>query len=283
MRIDLHTHSWVSDGTQSPAALVTDAAAAGLDVVALTDHDQAAGWAEARCAAEAAGIAWLGGIEVTCRVPATGVSVHMLAYLVDPDHPELVERLGELRSSRDGRARAMVERLAVDFPLSWEDVTAHTQSGSTIGRPHIADALVAAGVVASREEAFAHTLSPRGPYYVGQPALDPAEAVRLIHRAGGVAVMAHPAAGKRGRVIADADLLAVVEAGLDGLEVFHRDNGEDGRAALLRLAAERDLLVTGSSDYHGAGKVNALGENTTAPEHLHRILDRATGSAPFGL
>jgi len=283
MRIDLHTHSWVSDGTQAPAVLVAEAASAGLDVVALTDHDQSAGWDEARREAVRRGIGWLGGIEITCRVPATGVSVHMLAYLVDPEHTELVQCLGELRASRDGRARAMVERLSEDFPVEWGDVVAQTQDGATIGRPHIADALVAAGIVADRDEAFARILSPRGPYYVGQPALDPSEAVRLIHRAGGVAVMAHPAAGSRGRIIAPGDLLRVVEAGLDGVEVYHRDNAEQGRHDLLALAHHHGLIVTGSSDYHGAGKPNLLGENVTAHEQLERILELATGSEAVGL
>ncbi len=274
MRIDLHTHSWVSDGTQAPAELVADAAAAGLDVVALTDHDQSAGWDEARAAAVAHGIGWLGGIEVTCRVPGSGISVHMLAYGVSRGNDELIAALAGLRDSRDHRAQAMVDRLAEDFPIDWESVQAQTQDGSTIGRPHIADALVAAGVVKDRTEAFAHILSPRGPYYVGQPALDPVEAVRLIHGAGGVAVMAHPVAGARGRVIGREDMLDVVQAGLDGVEVYHRDNSAEGRSQLLSLASERGLIVTGSSDYHGAGKPNRLGENTTEPLALLRLLER---------
>ncbi|MDR2257218.1 MAG: PHP domain-containing protein [Arthrobacter sp.] len=274
MRIDLHTHSWVSDGTQAPAELVASAAAADLDIVALTDHDQSAGWDEARAAAAAHGIGWLGGIEVTCRVPFTGISVHMLAYGVSRGNEELRAALAGLRDSRDGRARAMVDRLAEDFPIDWASVQEQTQAGSTIGRPHIADALVAAGVVADRTEAFAHILSPRGPYYVGQPALDPVQAVRLIHAAGGAAVMAHPVAGARGRVIGRDEMLAVVDAGLDGVEVYHRDNSAEGRRELLALASERGLIVTGSSDYHGAGKPNLLGENTTEPRALLRLLER---------
>jgi len=283
MRIDLHTHSWVSDGTQPPAELVADAAEQGLDVVALTDHDQMSGWDEARTAAEAAGIGWVGGMELTCRVPGSGISVHMLCYVPDPHSPVLLERMAQLRASRDDRARLMVERLSEDFPITWADVQAQTQEGATVGRPHIADAFVAAGVVPDRSTAFVRMLSPRQRYYVGHAALDPVEAVRLIHEAGGVAVMAHPAAAARGRVIDRAELLAVVQAGLDGVEVHHRDNSEAGRLELLKLAAERDLIVTGSSDYHGAGKPNRLGENTTDPAQLRRILEAGTQGSFAGI
>lgn len=283
MRIDLHTHSWVSDGTQSPAELVASAAAEGVDVVALTDHDQMSGWDEARAAAERAGIGWVGGMELTCRVPGSGISVHMLCYLPDPDAPVLIQRLAELRASRDDRARLMADRLAEDFPITWADVQAQTQAGTTVGRPHLADALVAAGVVPDRSAAFAQMLSPRHRYYVGHTALDPVEGVRVIHEAGGVAVMAHPAAATRGRVIDQAQMLAVVDAGLDGVEVYHRDNAESGRAELLRLARERDLIVTGSSDYHGAGKPNRIGENTTAPDQLLRIIEAGTPSSCAGI
>lgn len=275
MHIDLHTHSWVSDGTQSPAELVDSAAAAGLDIVALTDHDQMNGWAESRQRALAKGIGWVGGMEVTCRMPESGISVHMLCYLPDPASPELLTRLAELRYSRDHRARAMVERLAEDFPIDWSHVVGQTQDGSTIGRPHIADALVAARVVSNRTEAFASMLSPRQRYYVGTDALDPQEAVRVIHEAGGVAIMAHPVAAERGRVISPREMLSVVRAGLDGVEIYHRDNSPDGRASLEALAREHKLIVTGSSDYHGAGKPNLLGENTTAPSQLARIIEAA--------
>lgn len=275
MRIDLHTHSWVSDGTQSPADLVDSAAAAGVDIVALTDHDQMNGWDQARERALAQGLGWVGGMEVTCRMPASGISVHMLCYLPDPRSPELLSRLAELRYSRDHRARAMVERISEDFPIDWQHVVSQTQDGSTIGRPHIADALVAAQVVRDRTEAFASILSPRERYYVGTDALDPADAVRVIHEAGGVAVMAHPVAAERGRVISQREMLSVVRAGLDGVEIYHRDNSPEGRKQLLSLAREHDLIVTGSSDYHGAGKPNLLGENTTAPAQLARLIEAA--------
>ncbi|MGO3139901.1 MAG: PHP domain-containing protein [Galactobacter sp.] len=275
MRIDLHTHSWVSDGTEAPGELVLASARSGLDIVAITDHDQTAGWAEAKAAAHSVGIGWVGGMEVTCRVPASGKSVHMLCYLHDPTSPELVAGLARLRLERETRAQRMVQRLAEDFPISWDHVIRQTQEGATVGRPHIADALVQLGIVPTRSDAFTDLLSPRNKYYVGTPALDPVEAVRLIHAAGGVAVMAHPAAGKRGRVVDRHEMLAVVAAGLDGVEVHHRDNSEDGKRQLLSLAAEHDLIVTGSSDYHGTGKPNRLGEHTTAPEQLARIIRRA--------
>jgi predicted metal-dependent phosphoesterase TrpH len=275
MRIDLHTHSWVSDGTEAPPDLVAGAARAGVDIVALTDHDQTAGWSTASVSAAEHGVGWLGGMEVTCRVPDSGKSVHMLCYLHDPDSPVLVAALDRLREDRAGRARRIVDRLAEDFPLTWEHVVAKTQEGSTVGRPHIADALVELGIVGDRSEAFTDLLSPRNKYYVGTPALDPVDAVGLIHAAGGVAVMAHPAASKRGRVVDTHEMQAVLDAGLDGVEVFHRDNGPEGRTSLMDLARERDLIVTGSSDYHGTGKPNRLGENTTAPEQLARIIRRA--------
>ncbi|MGO3153013.1 MAG: PHP domain-containing protein [Galactobacter sp.] len=275
MRIDLHTHSWVSDGTEAPAALVAAAAAQGVQIVATTDHDQTAGWDESRDAAAEHGIGWVGGMEVTCRVPASGKSVHMLCYLHDPTSPDLLAGLTRLRVDRETRAQRIVERLAQDFAITWDHVLGMTQEGSTVGRPHIADALVDLGIVPTRSDAFTDLLSPRNKYYVGTPALDPVDAVRLIHSAGGVAVMAHPAASKRGRVVDREEMLAVVEAGLDGVEVHHRDNSEQGRADLLTLASERDLIVTGSSDYHGRGKPNRLGEHTTAPDQLARIIRKA--------
>lgn len=274
MRIDLHTHSWVSDGTESPAEVVAQARRADVDVIALTDHDQTGGWAEAASAARRLGVGLVPGMEVTCQAPGSRISVHMLSYLQDPSHEELTHTVHEARQSRQQRALRMVERLAEDFPIEWDDVTALTQDGATIGRPHIADALVRAKVVESREEAFADMLHPRAPYYVGHPAIDPVDAVRMIRDAGGVPVMAHPMASKRGRVVSDAELLAIVDAGLAGVEIRHRDNSAPGRAKLKSLARERGLIVTGSSDYHGSGKPNLLGENTTKPKALARIIEQ---------
>lgn len=278
MRIDLHAHSNVSDGTQPPAELIAAAAGAGLDVVALTDHDTTDGWAEASAAALKLGVALVPGMEVSCRT-REGISVHLLSYLHDPAHPGLLEEITKSKDARFTRAERMVSLLAEDYPLSWDDVIHHVAPGATLGRPHIADALVAAGVVEDRSEAFETILTSRSRYWVQHYAPDPAAAVELVRAAGGVPVFAHPVASSRGRIVGEHTYREMIDAGLAGLEINHRDNPEQGRAFLRRLAAEHDLLVTGSSDYHGAGKPNLLGENTTAPEVLARIEELASGTA----
>ncbi|MSR98144.1 PHP domain-containing protein [Arthrobacter sp. BL-252-APC-1A] len=277
MRIDLHTHSNVSDGTEAPGAVMASAAAAGLDAVALTDHDSTAGWGEAAEVARTLGLIFVPGMEVSCRTE-DGISVHVLSYLHDPSHPGLLAEIAKSRSARVSRAERMVERLAEDYPISWADVQEQVAPGATIGRPHIADALVAAGVVPSRSAAFAGILTGRSRYFVAHYAPDPAHAVRLIRDAGGVPVFAHPEASARGRVVGERTYLEMIDAGLAGVEIEHRDNPQDGRAYLRRLAAEHSLLVTGSSDYHGTGKPNLLGENTTSAEVLERITELGTGT-----
>ena len=275
MRIDLHTHSTASDGTQSPAEVVESGAEAGLDVLALTDHDTTSGWDEAVAAAMHHGIALVRGIEISCQ--HEGISIHLLGYLQNPTAPGLIEVLDRSRRSRETRAQRIVELLSEDVPLRWEDILDQIEPGATIGRPHVADAMVAKGIVASRGEAFAEYLNDRSPYYVSHYAPDPVQAVRLVREAGGVAVMAHPFASVRGRVVDDAVIEAMAAAGMTGLEVHHRDHRGDQVRHGLGLAASLDLFVTGSSDYHGDGKPNLLGENTTDPEVLQRIEDLATG------
>jgi predicted metal-dependent phosphoesterase TrpH len=269
MRIDLHTHSRVSDGTDAPALLMRDAAAAGLDVVALTDHDTTAGWAEAAAEVPATGVALVRGTEISAR--AGRMSVHLLSYLHDPDDEALAGELRASRGSRDSRARDMVTLLAGDYDLTWADVQAQAQPGTTLGRPHIADALVAKGYLTDRSAAFEEVLSPAGPYYVRYHAPDAVAAVGLVRAAGGVPVFAHPRAVLRGRVVSDDVIREMAEAGLAGLEVHHRDHAPAAVAELLALADELGLFVTGSSDYHGAGKPNRLGENTTTADALARI------------
>jgi predicted metal-dependent phosphoesterase TrpH len=278
VRIDLHTHSTVSDGTESPAEVMRAAAAAGLDVVALTDHDSTAGWAEAAQEARNLGVVLVPGMEVSCRTD-TGISVHVLSYLHDPAHPGLLAEVERSRDARLSRAERMVEKLSADYPISWAHVLEHVADGATIGRPHIADTLVTLKVVATRSEAFARMLSARSRYWVGHYAPHPADAVALVREAGGVPVFAHPVASSRGRIV-DSDVTEeMIDAGLLGLEIDHRDNPPQGRADLERIASRSNLLVTGSSDYHGTGKPNRLGENLTRPEMFARLEELATGSS----
>lgn len=282
MLIDLHSHSNISDGTETPSELIAAAAAAGLDVVALTDHDQTSGWQEASAAALAQGVGLVPGMEISCKA-GKGQSVHLLSYLHDPADAALLEEINKAREARIDRARRMVEIIAEDYPITWDLVAEQSTPGATLGRPHIADALVAAGVVSDRSEAFATVLTSHSRYYVGHYAVDPVRAVELVRAAGGVPVFAHPMAELRGRVVAPPVFDDMIDAGLLGLEIDHRDNSSEGKAFLHRLAARHGLIVTGSSDYHGAGKPNRLGENSTDPAMLRRILEAGTGSAPVGV
>ncbi|GAB3282827.1 PHP domain-containing protein [Sinomonas notoginsengisoli] len=278
MRIDLHAHSRVSDGTETPTELVAAAVEARLDVLAITDHDSTSGWDEAADAARRLGLTLVPGMEVSCRTPE-GISVHVLSYLQDPAHAGLLEEITKAKDARLSRAEHMVSLLAEDYPLSWDDVTRHLAPGATVGRPHIADALVAAGVVDDRAEAFATILSSRARYFVQHYAPEPALAVELVRAAGGVPVFAHPVASARGRTVGESVYREMIDAGLAGLEVFHRDNPEDRRPFLTHLASEAGLFVTGSSDYHGAGKPNRLGENVTTPEAFGEIERQGRGTA----
>lgn len=254
--------------------MILAAAAAGLDVVALTDHDTTAGWAQASAEARRKGVILIPGAEISCQV--NGISVHMLAYLHDPEDPALRADMNRTRSDRVDRARAIVERLGHDFPLTYEDVLQHVDDRATVGRPHIADALVANRVVADREEAFATLLNSRSKYYLPHYAPKAYQVVQRVRAAGGVPVIAHCRARHRGRVITDDDIADLVDAGMLGIEVDHRDHTDADRVQLRRLAHGMDLLVTGSSDYHGAGKPNQIGENTTGPQVLERLIDLGT-------
>ncbi|WP_347756719.1 PHP domain-containing protein [Agrococcus sp. ProA11] len=274
---DLHTHSRESDGTDAPGDVVRAAAAAGLGVIALTDHDTVAGWPEATAAAREAGVALLPGVEFSSQIgPA---SVHVLGYLLDPEAQAFMGERERIRTERVTRAERMVHAIGKDYPLTWTHVEQHSAPGATIGRPHIADALVSLGIVPDRSAAFESILHWQGGYYQPHRAPAPEEAIAIIREAGGVSVLAHP--GGRGRPVLRMGVLdALVDVGLDGLEVWHRDNDGADRRQLLAHAERLDLLVTGSSDFHGTGKPNRLGEHTTDAAVVAEIVRRATGWPP---
>ena len=286
--IDLHTHSRKSDGVDTPTELVEKAAEAGVKVLAITDHDTVSGWEEAAAAAARVGIGLVPGIEVSTRseVEAGRISVHILAYLPDPTNAPLMAELEKTRNSRLTRAQEMVTRLSADYPLSWEDVLAELDPGATVGRPAIADALVTKGIVPTRSDAFTSILHRRSPYYVSDYSIDTLAAIGLIRAAGGVSVIAHPLidfpAGRSESDLPAKHFERLISAGLDGIEINHRSVPEFARPWLKELALRHNLVVTGSSDYHGLGaKENQLGENTTSAEMLGRILDQATGFEAF--
>lgn len=279
MRIDLHTHSRASDGTDTPAELVRAAAAAGLDVLAITDHDTAAGWAEAAEAAEETGVELVPGMEISTR--HRGRSVHLLGYLPDPTYAPLAESLGRVLDGRESRVPVMIERLrALGIDITAEDVRRASPGTAATGRPHVADALVSLGVVADRDEAFATYLGWGRPAHVDRYAVPLADTLRLIAEAGGVSVIAHPW-GRGGLGRPDEETLSgLQELGLAGLEVDHQDHDAAARDRLRAISRNLGLVVTGSSDYHGDGKVDhELGCNTTAPEEYDRLLELARAAS----
>ena len=253
-----------------------DAHSAGLDVVALTNHDSTLGWEAAARQARDLGLIFVPGCEISAKYH--GISVHILAYLHDPTHERIRAHETRVVTARRDRARLMVERLAEDFPITWDMVLDQTQPGTTVGRPHIADALVAVGVVPHRSAAFDTLLTPSSPNYVHHYAPDVIEAVEMIAQAGGVSVFAHPGASARGEVVGDHTINGMIDAGLDGLEIHHRDNPPHQRERLTEIARRRGLLITGSSDYHGDGKPNRLGENTTTQTVFAQIEERGMGA-----
>ncbi len=281
MRIDLHTHSGVSDGTDTPAELVTAAAAAGLDVVALTDHDTTAGWAAAADALPP-GLRLVPGAEFSCTsLDGRGqeVNVHLLGYLFDPQHPAVVSEAVRLRRERRRRLRRMAELLAADgYPVDASTLLGALPPDCPVGRPHLARALVDAGVVSSIDEAFARLLHSGGPYYVPRADTPVAVAIGMVRDAGGVAVLAHPFAAARGPVIDASVLGELAVLGLAGVEVDHPDHDAPNRARLRGLAGELGLLVTGSSDYHGRNKTSPIGAETTDPAVFDALVSLADGA-----
>ncbi|WP_106538385.1 PHP domain-containing protein [Haloactinopolyspora alba] len=277
MRIDLHTHSTVSDGTDTPAELVRAAASAGLDVVALTDHDSLEGWDDAHEAAAGCGVEFVGGVEISTE--HLGRGVHLLAYFVDRADPALGAELDRIRADRWGRLHRITAALtAAGYPVGADEVTAVSGTASSVGRPHVADAMIAKGYVADREQAFTRFLSEGRVGYVPKYAPSTVTALRLVHGAGGVGVLAHPWGRGSRRVLGAASMAGLRAAGLDGIEVDHQNHDRIVRRDLRRIAEDLGLLVTGASDYHGTGKTgHDLGVNTTAPEQWERLRALAMG------
>ncbi|MFD8098584.1 PHP domain-containing protein [Nocardia fluminea] len=279
MRIDLHTHSTASDGTDTPAELVRHAAAAGLDVVAITDHDTTGGWAEAE-AARPAGLTLVRGMEMSCTGMGEDgypVPVHLLAYLFDPTDRGFAEERERLRGERVARVRAMAEKMAADG-LPIDPVAVMASAGPAVGRPHLAQALVAAGVVESVNAAFVDLLAPHGPYYAEKADTPLTRAVQLIAAAGGVSVIAHARARTRGRLLALDDIRELAGLGLGGLEIDHPDHSEADRLVLTELSRELRLVRTGSSDYHGTNKTIEIGACGTDPDQYEALIDKASGT-----
>ena len=276
MRIDLHTHSSASDGTDTPADLVRAAEAAGLDVVALTDHDAMSGWAEAAQAADEVGITLVPGLEISTAYHHRGV--HLLAYLPDPTDPALVTALDRILAGRTARTPAIVAALrGHGIDITEDDVRRESGGSVAAGRPHVADALVRLGHAGDRTQAFTDLLNPGRPGYANRYAAPLEEMIPLVTGAGGVPVIAHPW-GRSGRSVLDASALEHLrDLGLAGIEVDHQDHSEAERAELRSLAADLHLVVTGSSDHHGLGKVDHdLGVHTTDPEQYERLVSLAS-------
>jgi predicted metal-dependent phosphoesterase TrpH len=272
--IDLHTHSNFSDGTDTPTVLLNKALASGLTTIALTDHDTMAGWDEAISHLRR-GLSLVLGSEISCQT-SDGISVHMLGLLFDPTYQPLTEMMAFTRENRITRMAKIVARLnAANYHVSMEEVEAQLSAGATLGRPHLADALIAKGYMKSREEVFAEILHNDSPFYVSHYSPTPEAAIVLIKEAGGVAVIAHPMSSLRARVVSPQTFESYVDAGLDGIEVFHRDHTHENRALLSAIADQFGLAKTGSSDYHGNGKLNQLGECETAPAEFEKLEAKA--------
>jgi predicted metal-dependent phosphoesterase TrpH len=282
VRIDLHVHSNASDGTDAPGAVVRRAQAAGLEVLALTDHDTQAGLAEAR-AALPDGLTLVPGLELSCQLEDR--SVHLLGYLFDEEDPALRAETSQIRDDRTYRARAMVDRMrALGADVTWERVAA-IADGGVVGRPHLARALAASGAVATPGDAFtADWIADGGRAFVDRYAPDLARAIGLVRAAGGVPVLAHPRSP--GYEISDEVIQELADVGLGGIEVFHFDHDPAQRSRLSQLARSLGLIMTGGSDDHGAyqpgqsaaGEHRGLGSETTPRDEYERLLALASAA-----
>jgi predicted metal-dependent phosphoesterase TrpH len=262
--IDLHTHTTWSDGTDTPRELINAALVNGVSTIAITDHDSIAGWSEAIFALRG-DLSLVLGAEISC-LTETGISVHMLGLLFDGDDQDMHTLLEQTRDSRVPRMVKMIELLnSAGIEVTMADVQAAKEPGATLGRPHLADALVARGHITSRDAAFQGLLNNESEFYVAHMAPTPEVAIAQIRVAGGVSVIAHPFASHRGEALTSDDFTSLVVAGLNAIEVDHRDQNPIEREILRAIARDLNLVVTGASDYHGRGKLNALGENRTDP------------------
>lgn len=278
---DLHCHTVYSDGTQTAEELIAQAQELGLAGVAITDHDTEKGWDDAIAAARRHRYPLICGSEIE-GIERTGgrhISVHVLAWLYDRSNSAIRDLFAATQCERMKRAKRMTEALAKDYPITWEDVCAQAKRGgdTTVGRPHMADALVAAGCYPTRSDAFAGAVNYRSKYYIPVHSPDAETVISAVKAAGGVAGIAHAGSLERNdEILTDEDIERFAALGLDALEVYHRENPPAQRKRLLGLAQRLNLLVTGGSDWHGrGGKPNELGENTTDAATVAEIVRRA--------
>jgi 3',5'-nucleoside bisphosphate phosphatase len=255
-RADLHTHTTASDGTLTPTELVAAAQAAGISLLAVTDHDTTAGVASAQEAAHAHGMAFIAGVELSAEGPPG--KCHLLGLGIDPRDPRLCETLAQLSENRRERNGKMIARLnALGVALTLEDVLAHTPPGANMGRPHFAATLVALGAVATTQEAFTRYLADDASAYITKETLSPADAIALVHEAGGLCFLAHPGLLKlASHETHESRIRALQALGLDGIEAYYSSYSPAEEARFLRLAEKLGLLVTGGSDFHGANKAH---------------------------
>ncbi|MDQ7819558.1 MAG: PHP domain-containing protein [Armatimonadota bacterium] len=276
MRIDLHTHTTASDGLLPPADLVALARQHGVEVLAVADHDTTDGVDPARAAGARLGVEVIPAVEINTDTDAG--DVHVLGYFVHHHEAWFQEFLRRLRDGRERRAERMVEKLhALGIPLDFARVRA--LAGGAVGRPHVARALVEAGVVATTEEAFQKYIGRSGPAYVERVSVSPQEAVRVVRRAGGIPVLAHPGWG-----VGDDLIRTLAREGLEGLEVYYPDHTPAMVEHYLALAAELGLLVTGGTDFHGGDLATRTppGSQYVPREAVERLRERARGRLPAG-
>ncbi|CAB4874244.1 unannotated protein [freshwater metagenome] len=281
--IDLHTHTTASDGTDKPFEMLENASKAGLTVVAMTDHDSVEGWREVRSKRDQipAGLTIVPGAEVSTRTQL-GMSVHIVGLLFDADNAQLAKLLSDTRDDRIPRMEKMIEKLqAAGYQVTMEDVEEVKPVGATLGRPHLADALIKNGIVASRDEAFAELLHNNSQFYVSHWAPSPVEAIKAIAAAGGVSILAHPFAEKRGAVLTFGEVTELAAAGLNGIERNKRDQDEAAHSKIDQLSSEHNLIKVGSSDYHGSARANQLGEEQTPLDLWENLASKASGDEVF--